>query len=145
MRQNNYKRAILAISFLVIAGLIMSIMVGCDLLGLSIEKRVEYFLTDLNTNRGNAYTNFHPTETAERVSGAINPASFWDIDFPIDDGTPYMLSSIDDSNPLNVQVVVNGPPAFGGGTQPLRFVMIADGTNWLIEELWYWVGSDIVQ
>ena len=144
MRQNNYKRAILAISFLVIAGLIMSIMVGCDLLGLSIEKRVEYFLSDLNTNRGNANTNFHPSETAYRVDGTINPASFWDIDFPVG-GTPYTLSSIDDSDSRNVQVIVNGPAAFGGGTQTLRFVMIADGTNWLIEELWYWGGSDIVQ
>ena len=96
MRQNNYKRAILVISFLVIMGLIMSIMVGCDLLGVSIEKRVDYFLTDLNTNRGNAYTNFHPAETTYRLDGTIKPASFWDIDFPVG-GTPYTLSSIDAS------------------------------------------------
>lgn len=145
MSQTNFKRVILGISFVVIAGLIMSLMVGCDLLGVTIEKRVEYFLSDLNTNRGNAYTNFHPTETADRVSGVIKPASFWDIDFPVGDGTPYTLSSIDDTDSLNVQVVVNGPSAFGGGTQTLRFVMIADGTDWLIEELYYWGGSNILQ
>jgi hypothetical protein len=41
--------------------------------------------------------------------------------------------------------VVNGPAAFGG-SQSLTFVMIKDGSDWLIEELWYsGGGSNIVQ
>ena len=154
MRQNRLKRIILLIVIGIIAGLVPSIMIGCDLIGVSIEKRIEYFLDDLNNNRPDAITNFHPTETADRLSGAIScglppDPCFWDTDFPVG-VTSYTLGSIDDSVPLNVIVTINGPVGFGrGGTgaDDFKFIMIADGTNWLIEELWYWGApvSNIVQ
>ncbi len=146
MKFTKYARDVLIVIVLVVISIVFSTLIGCDLLGVSIEKRIEYFLDDLNTNRSNAITNFHSTETADY--GAISGVpSFWDTDFPIGDSTPYTLAVIDDSDPLNVRATVNGPSVFGGGsgTDELSFIMIADGTHWLIEELWYWVGSDIVQ
>lgn len=146
MKINNHVKTIMKILVLAAIGILLFNLTGCDLLGVSIEKRIGYFLDDLNNNRSNAITNFHPTETVDY--GAISGVpSFWDTDFPIGDGTPYTLAVINDSDPLNVIATVNGPSIFGGGsgTDELKFVMIADGTNWLIEELWYWGESDIVQ
>ena len=147
MTTSSHINTIIKIVGLVVICIVLFNLSGCDLLGVSINKRIEYFLDDLNTNRANAITNFHLTETADY--GAISTNSnFWEIDFPVDDGTPYTLASLDDSDPLNVRATINGPPLFGipaTGTDELRFIMIADGTNWLIEELWYWGGSDIVQ
>jgi len=146
MRTSKHINTTIKIVGLMVICIVLVNLSGCDLLGVSIKKRIEYFLDDLNTNRANAITNFHPTETADY--GAISGVpSFWDTDFPVDDGTPYTLASVDDSDPLNVRATVNGPLIFGGGsgTDEFKFIMIADGTNWLIEELWYWGVSDIVQ
>jgi len=150
MRKLDMKRIILLITIGITATLIPLMMIGCDLFGVSIEKRIEYFLDDLNNDRGNAYTNFHPTETSFYALGTIKPAGFWDTDFP--SGTPqYTLVSIDDSVPSSVIVTINGPTnpdPFGRGatgTDDCEFIMIADGTNWLIEELWYSGGSRIVE
>jgi hypothetical protein len=146
MRKINTKRIIVSVAIGIVAGLLPLLMIGCDLLGVSIEKRIEYFLDDMNNDRANGYTNFHPTETSYYVLGTIKAAGFWDTDFP--SGTPqYSLASINDSNPSSVIATINGPtslPAFGRGgtgTDTLEFVMIADGTNWLIEEIYYWGGT----
>ncbi len=150
MRKTNTNRIVILVAIGILASFLPLMMTSCDLLGVSIEKRIEYFLEDMNNDRANGYTNFHPTETSYYVLGTIKAAGFWDTDFP--SGTPqYSLKSIDDSNPFSVIVTINGPegvPAFGrGGTgeDTLEFVMIADGTNWLIEELYYWGGALIVE
>jgi len=148
MRQNRTRHIIqlILIGFSVI--LIPTIMSTCDLIGVSIEKRIQYFIDDLNNDRSNAITNFHPTETFDYGTIATN-TGFWDIDFPT--GTPmYTIESIDDTNTLNVLVTINGPttaPAFGrlsSGTDNFGFVMIADGTDWLIEELWYRSPDEVI-
>jgi hypothetical protein len=152
MSRNKLKRFFSLLSIGVFIGILPLLLSSCDLLGVSIENRIEYFIDDLNNDRPNAITNFHPTETYDRLTGAITcdplGTCFWDADFPVG-GTPYTLVSIIDTDPLNVRVTINGgPPGWGdggSGTDEFKFVMIADGTNWLIEELWYWGGSEIVQ
>ncbi|UCF98074.1 MAG: hypothetical protein JSV89_00715 [Spirochaetaceae bacterium] len=147
MRKLKMNRMIVLIAIGIIAGLIPLIMIGCDLVGVTIEKRIEDFLDDLNNIRGNAYTNFHPTDTSYYVLGTIKPAGFWDTDFPVG-VTQYTLGSINDSDPLNVLVTINGPTGFGRGgtgTDDFTLKMTEDGSDWLIEELWYSGGSVIVQ
>ena len=148
MRKSRTKRIIQLIVLSIISVLIPSIMISCDLLGVSIEKRIQYFINDLNNDRSNAITNFHSTETFDYGTISTNTA-FWDIDFPA--GTPqYTLGSINDLDPLNVIVTINGPTnpdPFGRGatgTDNFRFIMISDGTNWLIEELWYWSPDSVI-
>jgi hypothetical protein len=141
MRQSRMKYIIRLVLIGITTVLISSLMVSCDLIGVSIEKRIQYFIDDLNTDRSNAITNFHQTETFDYGSIATN-TGYWDIDFPT--GTPlYTIASINDTDTRNVLVTIDGPttfPAFGRGgtgTDNFGFVMIPDGTNWLIEELWY--------
>jgi hypothetical protein len=141
MKQNRVKLVFNFALCVIIAILIPSILTSCDLFPVSIEQRIQFFIDDLNSDRSNAITNFHPTETFDYGTIATN-SSFWDIDFPT--GTPaYSIDSIDDTNPQNVLVTISGPttvPAFGRGgtgTDNFGFIMIADGTNWIIEELWY--------
>jgi hypothetical protein len=142
MRISRYIKTIGTIAGLTLIATFLANLTGCDLFGVTIEKRIEYFLDDLNNDRSNAITNFHPTETADYGAISTN-ATYWNTDFPPDG--PYTLAALDDTNPRSVRATVNGPVSFGGGTDELEFIMIADGSNWLIEELWFWGGDFIVR
>jgi len=142
MRISRCTKTIATIFALALMAMFLANLTGCDLFGVSIEKRIEYFLNDLNNDRSNAITNFHPTETEDYGAISTN-ANYWDTDFPPDG--PYSLAALDDTYPLSVRATVNGPGTFGGGTDELEFIMIADGNNWLIEELWFWGGDYIAK
>ena len=114
---------------------------GCDF-ALSIEKRVEIFVTDLNTNRDNAYLNFLPDDPLDY--DAIKGSTVWNTSFPVGDGTPYSYSTgdLNTTNPSSVMLELNGPPEFFP-SQTMKFVMIQDGLSWYIREL-YKEGAPIV-
>jgi len=107
--------------------------IACDL-AVSIESRVEMFITDLNTNRSGAYVNFLPDDPLDY--DAIKPAAFWELPFTEGDGTPYTYSAgdLNTSIPSNVTLVLYGPAAFAP-PKTITFVMIEDGLSWYIREL----------
>jgi hypothetical protein len=107
---------------------------GCDF-AVSIEQRVDIFITDLNTDRDAAYLNFLPDDPLDY--DAIKAASFWQTPFPVGDGTPYSYSAgdLDTSNPSSVTLELYGPSAFAP-PKTITFVMIQDGLSWYIRELY---------
>jgi len=124
------KISILFLLFLVVGSFILSIT-GCDLTGVSIDARVDSFIYDLNFERDNVYTNFHPTETSDynslkNVTLTIEPV------FPAS-GIPYSRGTLDTSDSANVTTVISGGGAWG--SKNAVFVMIKDGLTWYIEEL----------
>lgn len=122
------------IILLIILGIIIIVgFAGCSLFGTKIDERIDSFISDLNNDRANAYTNFHPDKTDWYNN--IKPATFWDTDFPI--GTPdYNLSGLDDGDSDNVTATIDGAADNGfGGPKPIKFKMAKDGFDWMIEEL----------
>jgi hypothetical protein len=116
---------------LVLVSFILS-FTGCDLEGVTIEARIDSFIYDLNFDRSNVYTNFHPTETSDydslkSVNTVIQPV------FP-DTSIPYSRGTIDTSVPTNVTTIINSSGAWG--TKNARFVMVKDGSTWYINDLY---------
>jgi hypothetical protein len=104
---------------------------GCNLLGISIEDRVDEFIADLNGDWNLLYENFHPTETA--FYNAIKPATFWEDYF---EPTPpsYTISGLDTTDPANVTFMIDGPALFLG-PRTVTFQMVQSGSDWYIEEM----------
>jgi hypothetical protein len=118
----------------------LALLYACNL-PVTIEKRIELFVIDLNGDRGLVYLNFKPVDPLD--ADAIKPATFWDITFPSGDA-PYAIAGLDASDPSNVTGIMTGPspPAFFGPS-PIKFVMVQEGLDWYIQEL-YLDGSTIV-
>jgi hypothetical protein len=108
------------------------LLYACNL-PVTIEKRIELFRIDLNGDRGLVYLNFKPVDPLDYE--AIKDSSFWDIRFPVGDGTPYSITALDTDDPANVTGVVAGPPQFVG-THPIEFVMVQEGLDWFIQQLY---------
>ncbi len=132
-----------------VAALALS-LAGCGLLTVSIEQRVDRFVTSLNTStRIDTGTNF---SSAASDYAAVQDGSWWGDAttgyFPTSDMdiTPYSATAgFDVSNPLDVEVSISGPPIFGG-TKDYKFVMVnesasPDMENWKILELYVWTGA----
>jgi hypothetical protein len=85
--------------------------VGCDF-AVSIETRVEMFVTDLNTDRDNVYLNFLPDDPSDY--DVIKGPTVWNTSFPVGDGTPYSYSTgdLNTTYPDDVTLVLYGPSEF---------------------------------
>jgi len=112
---------------------------GCKS-SISIEERIEMFVTDLNTKRGNAYSNFQTDDPLDY--DAIKAADFWEIDFPVGDSTPYTYSNLNTDVPSNVIMSMYGPTVFVS-PKTVKFVMVQEGKDWYIREL-YIEGNPII-
>ena len=71
-------KTIIGVSFLVILALVL--IAGCAFFGTSIDKRISLFEGDINNNRSNAWTHWHPDSTAYT---SLRAASGWDSHFPV--------------------------------------------------------------
>jgi hypothetical protein len=105
---------------------------GCELLGVSIDKRIEMFFDDINNNRSGAVDNFHP-DLAEDYD--LIGVGTWGTAFPVGDGTPYTYSGLNDSNPSNVTCTVYGPPTFLG-PKTATFTMGKIDSDYYCGDLW---------
>ena len=125
------KMAVWFLLFLIVGSFILSVT-SCDLDGITIDARIDSFISDLNSNRNNVYTNFHPTETSDydalkNVVLTIEPV------FPAS-GISYSRGTVDTSNPSNVTAVISG--GGGWGSKNAVFVMVKDGSTWYINDLY---------
>jgi hypothetical protein len=125
----------------ILGALVLSIT-SCDLAGLSIDSRVDSFIYDLNYDRDNVYTNFHPTETSDYGS-LKNVALTIDPVFP-PGGIPFTRGALATSDPDNVTAILADNGTQWISTKNARFIMIKDGTTWYIHEL-YLDGSPVYQ
>ena len=111
------------------AGLLtLLIVAGCEM-PVSIEGRINRFLSDMNSaDRSNAYLNFHPTLVSDY--GVIKSAD-WDGLFAETD-RPFSLADLNDSDPSYVTAVIED-----GGANPVDFAfeMALDGASWMIVKL----------
>jgi hypothetical protein len=133
------------LSFLALCVLLAFGLMSCALTPVSIDQRITSFTDKLNSSdRSHAVDDFHPSLSQDASSGALNGYD-WSIPFPlVGAGTPYSITSINESNPSNVTATINGPGAFGG-PKALKLVMALYNTNdWRIQELWL-NGSQVIK
>ncbi len=126
-----------AVMYGMLAALLVIGLGSCEFLGTSITQRVDFFVTDLNlSDRSNVYLNF---TDATLDYGAID-ATFWDTNFQVVGAgeQSYSIEGLDTVDPSNVTGTIYGPPAFdaSGLGIPIRFVMIQDGVDWFIREIY---------
>jgi len=101
----------------------------------SIDQRISTFQSDLNSNRSNAYENFHPDQTQEYPT-LLNSSVTIDTLFPA--GSPsYTFQTTDESAPATgVLVTVISSPSTYGSNLYLKLVMATyKDTDWRIVKL----------
>ncbi len=124
------RTTILALLGMVIGALTIS-LIGCDLSGVTIDARIDSFISDINYDRTNVYLNFHSSATSDY--NALKNESTLEAIFPVA-GFPYSRGSLDTSDPNNVTTVLDDTAAWG--PKDAIFVMIKDGMTWYINDLW---------
>ncbi|MGO9411310.1 MAG: hypothetical protein ACLQCB_11235 [Spirochaetia bacterium] len=101
----------------------------------SIDQRVSNFASDLNSNRSNAYQDFHPDQTTMYQTLANSTFTF-DSYFPA--GSPsYAFQITDESSPsTGVFVTIVGAPSGYGSNIYLKLIMATyKDTDWRIVQL----------
>lgn len=127
-----------AVSIVIVIGLI-SIYVGCDLLGVTIAARIEAFESDLNElDRSDVYLNFHPDTTRTEDYPSIKgdgtlfnnafPYIYADYTITIDQETPS-------GDVVNVVAIIDAAGGGFAGPWELYLTMSQDDLDWMIEEL----------
>lgn len=124
---------------LICVGLLVLSLTSCDLAGLTIDARIDSFISDLNFDRYNAYTNFHPTATSY-YDTLKDPTTTFNIIFPTS-GIPYSRGTLDTSDPSNVTTVIDDSLTWG--PKDAIFVMIKDGSTWYINDLYLKGAADL--
>jgi hypothetical protein len=122
------------IALLAIVGIATIALFSCAPAPVSIEDRISEFVSSLNGDRSDTYTNLDPG-TAAYGEGKI--ASFWDTAFDVRANAPftYTPKSPDTSDPSDVEITVNDSAGFVG---LYKFVMrnIGDASdNWVIKDI----------
>ena len=128
----------LAVLIVIAIGLI-SMYIGCDLLGLTIAARIEAFESDLNElDRSDVYLNFHP-DTTRTEDYLVITGDGTVFDNAFDYGYHDYTITIDQETPSGdiVDVVAIIDAAGGGFAGPweLYLTMSQNGLDWMIEEL----------
>jgi hypothetical protein len=127
-----------AFKVLALAAVVVAIVFGCTPAPppVTIDERIADFITALNTDtRTGIQDNFHPSLTADVVSGAILTYD-WTVPFPlVGTGTAYSQTNVDKTNSPTIIVTITGPAAFSP-PKDLKLLMALEGTDdWRIQEL----------
>jgi len=115
------------------ATLLVLALQSCSLFGTSKDARVDMFVDDLNYDRYNVYTNFHPDLCGDYDS-LKDPTYELNVDFPTA-YNDYNVYDRDESGDT-VTATIEGYGGAGFGPQPITFYMAKDGLfDWKIERL----------
>jgi hypothetical protein len=120
-------RVRIALLFIVAAVLLS----GCFLLPVSIDQRINDFVSDLSGNRTNAYMNLDPGTSAYSNAKA---AGFWDATV-FGNNPPYSHGSLNVVSSSDVECTISDASVSLGTFQ---FVMVNIGTgidNWVINDI----------
>lgn len=115
--------------------------IGCDLSGVTIDARIDSFISDINYDRTNVYLNFHSSATTD-YNAIKNETKLLPL-FPTN-AIPYSREALDTSDPDNVTTILNDGTAVVWGPKDAIFVMIKDGLTWYINDLWL-SGAQVIQ
>ncbi|OHD74439.1 MAG: hypothetical protein A2V99_06890 [Spirochaetes bacterium RBG_16_67_19] len=130
MRRFFMKRKLVRLLLLLLAIGWLFYGVSCSLLGVSIEDRVQQFVSDMNeTDRSDVYLNFHPD--IFNMAGAQDPDT-WETNFPVLK-IPYTYSALNTSDPLNVTFTVINTD---GLHWSIRFEVEKLDNDWMISEMY---------
>ena len=122
-------KTIIRIGLLAVMAVGTSVLFSCAPPPVSIEKRISDFVSSLNGDRTDTYTNFDPSSP-----GSLASKTYWDTLFTA--STPpfsYTPNPPNTSNSSAVDITVTGA---SGPSYSFRFVMANIGTisaNWVIE------------
>ena len=126
-------KASIRIPLLVVAAALALLLLSCANKSVSIDDRIADFITSLNGDRSDTYTNFDPSTVAYATAKS---KTFWDTstvfltDKPYTYGTPNILSSSD----VEFHIFNNTATDLG----LFQFVMVNIGTssdNWVISNI----------
>lgn len=122
-------RHLVALAVLVVfAG---AFIVGCSMLGTSIDVRITDFVNSINSDRANTYTNLVSGSAAYTANQG--QTALWDTHFPASDGT--YTATITSTAPYDAAgVLVDITPSGTGIAKHCEFVLTNTGS---IFEDWY--------
>lgn len=118
-------RTVILLVITLLAGLVL--FTGCELLGVTIENRIETLESDLNSNYSNVYKNWY-SDTNTYQAGA-NPTVFTTM-FPSSE--TYTISNISVSG-SSATATLNSSVTHNDTT--MSFQMEQDGFDWYISSL----------
>ena len=114
---------------IVTAALLVLALQSCSLFGTSKDARIDMFEDDLNYDRYNCYTNFHPDETS-MYKTLKDPTSTFDVWFAL--GSTYDIYNYSESGDTITAAIDGG---IYSGTE-IIFNMAKDGLfDWKIESV----------
>ena len=114
----------------VLAVVIVAALISSCELSISVERRLEIFLGDLNDDdRSEIYLNFHPTQTADYPAIRNGTKPDWDLVFPT--GENYTYVGLNTADTDYVTGLIEGDMIIYSTV----FVMAMDGMNWQIKQL----------
>jgi hypothetical protein len=108
-----------------------ALILSCGPPPVTIDDRVNMFITSLNGNRTDTYTHTDPSAT---LYAPARTSTFWDALFP-PVAEPYSVSGLNSSNSSAVTMTINS----GAGSIAYTFVMVnakvTGSDNWLISKI----------
>lgn len=112
------------------AALLIMALQSCSL-GTSIDARIDMFVDDLNYDRDNVYTNFHPDLCSDYES-LKNPTLELNVDFPTAYNDYIVYDRSESGDTVTAMIDASG----GDFSRSITFVMAKDGfADWKIERL----------
>jgi hypothetical protein len=125
-------RTWMRITALAVIAIATVVLFSCSTNPVSIVDRLNDFISSLNGDRTNTYTNLDSSTSAYSLA---KPASWWDTPFPVASETYSSPTTPVMTNPADVEITINGT---GGFTHLYKFVMVNAGTtsdNWVINDI----------
>jgi hypothetical protein len=122
------------IALLIVAAIATTLLFSCAPPAVSIEQRISDFITSLNGDRTDTYTNLDPSTAAYSTT---KPSGFWDTTFP-GAKIPYSYSPNPPSTttPTDVEITIYDKSAVTMGVFQFVMVNIGDKSdNWVIHDL----------
>ena len=120
-------------ALLIVAATATTLLFNCALPPVSIEQRISDFVTSLNGDRSDTYTNLDPSIATYSLG---KPAAYWDIIGPTTNVPfSYTPNPPVTSNPSDVEITISDN---NGVVGLYKFVMVNIGTgsdNWVIHGL----------
>jgi hypothetical protein len=128
------KRRVIVLGIIIIISFFL-ILEGCGLFGVSVEKRIDTFLADLNQAPRPNSIRYNFSESCQDYD-EITGLTFGEFDeFPWD-SIPYTLNISDyDANPVTGTISGKVGGSFGGTPVFIEFTVVKEGFNWYILKL----------
>ena len=122
------------IALLIVAAIAATLLFSCAPPAVSIDERISDFITSLNGDRTDTYTNLDPSTAAYSTTKS---AGFWNTTvFSATKPYTYSPTSPSESTPTDVEITIYDSSAVSLGVFQFVMVNIGDKSdNWVIHDL----------